>query len=78
MKKEYSYNVFQCSKCGHQVYIDKEHNILDLLETWWPECGEEPRELWILMGEGDFENLSLDDHWKEYCHKRDRKATNYE
>ena len=47
--------IFECRKCGHNLYVDKDR-IGTLVEYDCPECGEEAGRLWILLGEGDFEN----------------------
>lgn len=55
-KPEY---IFQCLKCSHIAYIDKA-KILKIIKKDCPECGEEPYENWLFIGEGNFE--------KEYPH----------
>jgi Zn finger protein HypA/HybF involved in hydrogenase expression len=54
MKKEF---IFKCRKCNHNIYVDKP-KVGKLIGTDCPECGEEENELWILVGEGDFDELS--------------------
>lgn len=46
--------IFECRKCSHNVYVDK-HEVYKLFNRECPECGEEPQRLWILIGEGDFD-----------------------
>ncbi len=46
--------IFKCTKCSHEVYVTKK-DILKMLKTDCPECGEEAYENWSLIGEGDFE-----------------------
>lgn len=55
MKKEKPDWIFTCHKCQHQVYVGKE-KVKKMLKLDCPECGEEPYENWVLVGEGDFEN----------------------
>ena len=48
------YIVFECRKCGHQLYMDA-YNISwkhfkKLAEKDCPQCGEEGYENWILLG----------------------------
>ena len=48
------YIVFECRKCGHQLYMDA-YNIgwkhfNKLAEKDCPQCGEEGYENWILLG----------------------------
>lgn len=47
--------IFVCQKCEHQVYVNKS-KVMKILKNDCPECGEEPYENWILVGEGDFDN----------------------
>lgn len=47
--------IFECRKCGHNIYVDKDR-VKVLLDTSCPECGEEAGRLWILLDEGDFNN----------------------
>ena len=48
------YIVFQCKKCGHELYIPINPNLTDtlkeLLDSECPACGEEAYEIWILVG----------------------------
>lgn len=48
------YIVFECRKCGHELYMDS-YNIdwkhfKKLAEEDCPQCGEEGYENWILLG----------------------------
>lgn len=52
-KKEW---IFQCNKCSHQTYVDKD-KIKRMLKLDCPECGEEAHENWTLIGEGNFKDL---------------------
>ena len=45
--------IFKCYKCSHNLYIDKSR-VKKILKTDCPECGEEPYENWILIGEGNY------------------------
>lgn len=54
MKKIKGDYLFKCYKCSHNLYIDKER-IMRILKLDCPECGEEPHENWIFIGDGDFE-----------------------
>lgn len=47
--------IFECRKCGHNVYVQK-NEVHKLLDYECPECGEEAGGLWILLDEGDFDN----------------------
>ena len=44
--------VFQCKKCGHLIFTP---NVIKLLETDCPQCGEEPYANWMLKREGHYE-----------------------
>lgn len=46
--------IFKCNKCNHEVYVDKV-KATKMLKKNCPECGEEPYENWILIGEGNFD-----------------------
>jgi len=46
--------IFQCRKCGHLIYCRKE-SVFKVLKKDCPECGEEKGELWILIGEGNYD-----------------------
>lgn len=54
MKKEL---IFICKKCGHNLYVDPV-KVKKLFKIDCPECGEESYELWILSGQGNFEDRS--------------------
>lgn len=54
MKKEKPDWIFKCYKCDHNVYITKS-SIKKILKMDCPECGEEPYENWMFIGEGDFD-----------------------
>lgn len=47
------YIVFECRKCGHQLYMDAYNiwwkNFKELADRDCPECGEEGYVNWILM-----------------------------
>ena len=58
MKKEKPDWIFQCRKCNHQVYIEK-NRLKKLAKKDCPECGEESGGLWIFVGEGDFDKDNL-------------------
>ena len=45
--------IFQCHKCSHNVYITKA-SIMKMVKLDCPECGEEPYENWMFIGEGNF------------------------
>lgn len=45
--------IFECSKCQHNIYVDKP-KLKKLLKTDCPECGEEAARNWILVDEGEF------------------------
>ena len=44
--------VFQCKKCGHLIFTP---NVIKLLKTDCPRCGEEPYVNWILKRRGDYD-----------------------
>lgn len=50
--------VFRCKKCGHNLFIRATKiDILDLIKTECPSCGEEPDNwngLWIFLRAGDW------------------------
>jgi DNA-directed RNA polymerase subunit RPC12/RpoP len=50
--------IFKCRKCNHEVYMDKKKDIRKFLTLDCPECGEEPFENWVLIGDGNFEKLN--------------------
>ena len=54
--------LFECRKCGHNLYIDKEEieKVASLPEYECPECGEEGERNWIVLGEGNFKTA-----WKK-------------
>lgn len=54
MKKKPDW-IFQCHKCGHQTYVDKK-DVHKILNAECSECGEEPYENWVIIGEGDYDN----------------------
>lgn len=43
--------IFQCRKCMHNLYVSRD-KFQKLLRTDCPNCGEEPDELWTLIGRG--------------------------
>jgi DNA replicative helicase MCM subunit Mcm2 (Cdc46/Mcm family) len=45
--------LFECRKCGHNLYIDKNEMYKMLKVEECPECGEETP-IFIFVGEGDF------------------------
>ena len=45
--------VFACRKCGHLLFVDKSKSLKKIYTCECPECGEEPYENWIIMGEGN-------------------------
>lgn len=45
--------IFQCNKCSHEVYVDKD-KVNKMLKLDCPGCGEEAYENWTLRGEGVF------------------------
>lgn len=52
MKPDY---IFQCRKCGHLLYVDKEKFYKNCKLQDCPECGEEEYENWIFIDEGNFD-----------------------
>lgn len=50
--------VFECKKCGHNLYVDKSKmdKMIKLKEC--PECGEETP-IFIFIGEGNFKNKKI-------------------
>lgn len=56
VKKNPDY-VFSCLKCQHNLFVDK-RQVSKVLKKDCPECGEEPYENWVLIGEGDFDKLN--------------------
>ncbi len=48
--------IFKCRKCQHNLYVDKK-KVKTLINTECPRCGEESDEIWILVGEGNFDEL---------------------
>ena len=49
--------IFACKKCGHLLYVEKDkEKIQQLLKIDCPTCGENPFELWVLIGEGNYKN----------------------
>lgn len=55
MNKEYL--IFECRKCGHNLYVSKDNmiQIVNLPDYSCPECGEEGDGNWIIIGDGNFE-----------------------
>jgi len=52
--------VFECRKCGHLIFLNK-NKTLKKLETYkCPGCKEKPERNWIFLGEGNSENFD----WK--------------
>jgi len=52
--------VFECRKCGHLIFLNK-NKTLKKLETYkCPECKEKSERNWIFLGEGSSENFD----WK--------------
>lgn len=48
--------IFACKKCGHLIYAKKgSEKVEKLLNISCPNCGEEG-EIWVLVGEGCYEN----------------------
>ena len=52
-QNKYDCWVFSCKKCGQLLFIDKEKSLKKVLKYDCPECGEEPKDNWILLGEGN-------------------------
>jgi len=44
---------FRCYKCSHLLWVDKK-DILKMLETDCPNCGEDAYQNWILYDEGNY------------------------
>jgi transcription elongation factor Elf1 len=49
-KKEKDF-IFQCNKCNHNLYVER-IDLQKILKISCPNCGEEPDELWTLIGRG--------------------------
>lgn len=52
---------FKCRKCGHIAYMNKERPLL-INELDCPNCGEEPYDNWIFLGEGSYQKEILGDN----------------
>lgn len=49
--------VFECRKCGHLFFTDKnelKEKLVTLMEKNCPNCGEEGHRNWILLGQGNY------------------------
>lgn len=48
------YVVFECRKCGHNLYVENTENIVKTIgkvsNSDCPSCGEEPDGNWVLVG----------------------------
>lgn len=51
--------IFKCRKCGHNLYVEKNEpeKIYSLPDFNCPSCGEEGYENWIIVGQGNYENV---------------------
>lgn len=50
--------IFKCRKCGHHVYVDATMDgVRKVLDLDCPSCGEEQYNNWIIVGEGNYDEL---------------------
>ncbi len=54
LKKKKKSLIFMCKKCMHELYVDHD-KVKKLFKLDCPNCGEEADLLWILSGEGIYE-----------------------
>lgn len=53
-KTKYTDWVFECRKCGHNLFVGKK-DILLIFRKDCPECGEEPERNWTILRQGNFD-----------------------
>lgn len=56
VKTKFDSLVFECRKCGHLMFVNKD-KVEKLLKTNCPECNVEPDRNWTLLGLGNSETL---------------------
>lgn len=56
-KVKFNCLVFECKKCGHLIFVEKE-KMKKLLKTECPECKASSDRNWTLLGEGN--NVTFD------------------
>ena len=49
--------IFECRKCGHNLYVSIKNKLHKIEKTDCPACGEEPERNWIFVCFGNFDEL---------------------